>query len=657
MKCYFKAEMSVLNSKSVHQDFANTSTVNTLLYDDLPLGKWFRLLHLYPGQPEDPIRCFLSIHELATSPPFKALSYVWGDATDVTIIICNKHSKCISTSLFLALRRIRSMQHEITLWADAICINQRNETEKGHQVDLLSSIFKQAKEVIIWLGEDRDGFADLAFQTLSELDSLIQRAVMDVQNGGQQDLPGSSHIPHENLYVKAFAHVQDLALPFLAGRRKDCIKALYSLPYFTRVWVLQEVGLAIQPTVKWGDSKISFREIAVFIYYCAFITNFRLELGNSISDVILAAPYYALWNIWCTYGSSTWVQDTEPLRRLSVWINDICDVDFVLVLEASKRFQATNPLDHVYAFLGHPLALIPGSQEPILLADYSLGVRELNLLVASKLARQSLNFLVHIHPTEQQLSDHQFSTWIPQWNVEHGNAPTAFWGMWDASWRKKRLMNVEVSIVGKQLQVFALLLDTINDQTEVFNDSDLTRPNHYLTQFLESCWNIIPSTRSTCQRTYQDDLMTLVAVLSCHYGARPYGTLEELAIKLNDIYLECGLSLRGRTSEISREYKPSATAPWRKTYLVRVMHHYCTHRRFFITRGGYWALGPPIMRSGDICAIIFGADVPFILRPVDGLTQYKVVGECYIYGLMDGEAVSKWEDGSSGYRKSKITIL
>lgn len=66
----------------------------------------------------------------------------------------------------------------------------------------------------------------------------------------------------------------------------------------------------------------------------------------------------------------------------------------------------------------------------------------------------------------------------------------------------------------------------------------------------------------------------------------------------------------------------------------------CEGRSFLFTRKGYYALGPCIAKSGDVCYVLFGATVPFILRKADGASHYKVVGEAYIHGLMRGEAVN-----------------
>lgn len=38
------------------------------------------------------------------------------------------------------------------LWVDQLCIDQANVFERNHQVGLMSKIFGQAAQVIVWLG-------------------------------------------------------------------------------------------------------------------------------------------------------------------------------------------------------------------------------------------------------------------------------------------------------------------------------------------------------------------------------------------------------------------------------------------------------------------------------------------------------------------------
>lgn len=72
----------------------------------------------------------------------------------------------------------------------------------------------------------------------------------------------------------------------------------------------------------------------------------------------------------------------------------------------------------------------------------------------------------------------------------------------------------------------------------------------------------------------------------------------------------------------------------------------CERRRLFLTLNGLLGIGPDTVREGDVVAVLSGGEVPFILRPtnnrasaVDGIDRYLLVGECFIEGLMNGEAV------------------
>jgi hypothetical protein len=60
-------------------------------------------------------------------------------------------------------------------------------------------------------------------------------------------------------------------------------------------------------------------------------------------------------------------------------------------------------------------------------------------------------------------------------------------------------------------------------------------------------------------------------------------------------------------------------------------------RAFFITESGYMGLGPLGIDTGDMVCILRGCNVPFLIRNENN--HYILVGECFVWGLMDGEAV------------------
>ncbi|KAI4640795.1 hypothetical protein J4E93_008387 [Alternaria ventricosa] len=68
---------------------------------------------------------------------------------------------------------------------------------------------------------------------------------------------------------------------------------------------------------------------------------------------------------------------------------------------------------------------------------------------------------------------------------------------------------------------------------------------------------------------------------------------------------------------------------------------YCMNRRFFVTGAGRVGIGPRCMQPGDVIVVLRGGRKPFILRKKsDG---YWLLGEAYVHGIMDGEAVQLHE--------------
>lgn len=48
------------------------------------------------------------------------------------------------------------------------------------------------------------------------------------------------------------------------------------------------------------------------------------------------------------------------------------------------------------------------------------------------------------------------------------------------------------------------------------------------------------------------------------------------------------------------------------------------------------------MMSGDVVVVLFGGKVPFVMRQVNGEgdgARWKLLGECYVGGVMGGEMV------------------
>jgi hypothetical protein len=75
-------------------------------------------------------------------------------------------------------------------------------------------------------------------------------------------------------------------------------------------------------------------------------------------------------------------------------------------------------------------------------------------------------------------------------------------------------------------------------------------------------------------------------------------------------------------------------------------------RKFFVTEGKLYGIGPRSIQKGDMVFLFAGGRVSYVIRPhgADGSTKFSFVGECYCHGICDGQALSKsgftWEDVS-----------
>jgi hypothetical protein len=76
------------------------------------------------------------------------------------------------------------------------------------------------------------------------------------------------------------------------------------------------------------------------------------------------------------------------------------------------------------------------------------------------------------------------------------------------------------------------------------------------------------------------------------------------------------------------------------------------NRKFFVFQSYHdwpdclFGLGPSDVREDDVVCILFGCSVPVILRPNHDGTAHGFVGECYVHGKMDGEALAAMDEKS-----------
>ena len=81
---------------------------------------------------------------------------------------------------------------------------------------------------------------------------------------------------------------------------------------------------------------------------------------------------------------------------------------------------------------------------------------------------------------------------------------------------------------------------------------------------------------------------------------------------------------------------------FRKSFFIATMYQH-----FFTTLKAYIGLGDQPQPNDEIW-VLFGGCVPFVLRPYsadsDHAGSYFLVGDCYVHGIMDGEAMDGWQE-------------
>jgi hypothetical protein len=92
------------------------------------------------------------------------------------------------------------------------------------------------------------------------------------------------------------------------------------------------------------------------------------------------------------------------------------------------------------------------------------------------------------------------------------------------------------------------------------------------------------------------------------------------------------LSLTRLANSSSGELNPPD--PSRYAVRLEVMISRC----LFITATGNLGWEPATMASDDVVVMLFGGNVPYLLRPLKN-GQWRFIGECYVHGIMRGEVV------------------
>ncbi|KAI1734705.1 heterokaryon incompatibility protein-domain-containing protein [Xylaria scruposa] len=244
-----------------------TALSKAQFYDSLPVSasdRTIRILELESSS-ESPAAGFqligrLRVISLKDSPQISALSYVWGPLSephpDVLRIRLDNGGYIdlnITTNCASALKDLTSVFGSLSIWVDAISINQDDDAEKASQILLMEEIYTWAK-VYVWLGPRNDASARTfqRYHTLSE--SRKTKHWLDLIALASAPTPG---MRNKAKYKLIHEVIQKRMTVKQSSARIPPIITMTILLFQRIIWPITEFLFIIQRGLSLGSRKLS----------------------------------------------------------------------------------------------------------------------------------------------------------------------------------------------------------------------------------------------------------------------------------------------------------------------------------------------------------------------------------------------------------------
>ncbi|KAF4853646.1 Heterokaryon incompatibility protein 6, OR allele [Colletotrichum siamense] len=616
--------------------YAHSQTAGKFPYRPLsPLEKEIRLIEVDPLHKIDthsPVRCRLKHASLYTNPNYIALSYAWGDPTATRAIILDGRNVEVTENLESALRHVASSfgneeEPGPTLWVDAICIDQQNESERTQQVAQMGAIFSTATRTMIWLGP-ADEHSDLAIETLHTLGRRGVRLhdhVPSWTNFPFSDTPSTRRVIRTQKMLDGIL----TSLSRGGSTKLAAISSLFGRPWFRRVWVIQERVLSSDTFVCCGDADIVWGRFFWGFWLLCGLRDYLNIVGTGVGRqdssalaLFLTTALDRVTPVAFTRSNSSFFTLFSLLSRMAT--------------TPQQQLQASDPRDYVFALLG----LIDPEKSPSIVADYSKDWNTVQVEVAtaclSFYGPRLLSFAGTCQENETAAANVQRApSWAPDWSSQYipqplsitsdfvvrgGNLRSAYSASADCS---QSLSGCFIS--DKQISLDAVHVDDVGQVGLPFVEADNLADDSARVASLASWIEGLEVLLGETNEVYTTPADVQEALWRTPIADRAYAynwETERAGEKTFRAYqaLRSGMICQGV------KYANIASVKLRR-------------RRPFGCIKGHIGLGPLELRDGDSVWVILGADVPFILRPaIDG--GFLVVGEAYVHGIMDGEYVN-----------------
>lgn len=570
-----------------------------------------RLLNLEPGESSETVKISIIEGTLREPLDFEALSYVWGGEEKPNTVVVEGRRLPVTANLYRALLGLRNAKSPRILWVDAICIDQSNIPERNRQVGIMRSIYNNAKQVVIWLGEEE------------ETDELALRMMEKFEEEKSKS--------HQN--SKELKSFQELFYPLPPDTAPEwpALAKFLQRSWFERVWTLQEIYVSKYPLVIFGPRVVSWDAISNIIMYIKN-NNLRRYLGKEPIAGCLSVP------LMHDYRS----------RAQSVGNPGLILYDFLL---KTMPYRITDPRDRVFAVLGivelnhyrhpdvHQEDISPYSSIKI---DYSLTCKEVYESVARfmLLEAKELSYLVSAG-VKKHGSTMGSPSWVTDWNyldMKCATSSLAFATHFKCG--GDYLPRVSVSGDNKTLTVHGFTLDRVqrvgNKQgaalADLTSDNFRTQYEHRL-EVLQECETIIRG-GEVGNQLLDDYWRFLVCDMTFDHKQAPQDFAEayemfRYAHEHHSVYFD-----GGDTNVYEKVSNIFGNALYQRYTLV--FDQWSHGRVPCRTSTGFVGWVPRGTEAGDWITVLQGASVPFVLRAIPGRArlEWNLIGESYIHSVM-----------------------
>lgn len=622
------------------------------VYKPLPDDHSIRVLIVDPESARPDLQTRLEVVDLDKDMGYEAMSYTWGDPKDQVPLRVRDQTVMIPRNLENALKRLRHPDRRRYIWADAVCINQEDISERGQQVSIMRRIYTKARRVLVWLGQDKTDYAKLAFTTICD----IVRSWRPANN------------------PQKFSSYKEAFEPQKEGLNIDedgwtALQAMFQTEYFTRFWVIQELVLGQNATVVWGSHSISWGLVGISAAWL-------LTRGWATNP---DWPISAAYNAFLIY--------VLPLARRSA-ISSFSKLDLSAVLSTTiGKFKSTDARDRIFALLGMPFSGNDPEKEQLVTPDYTADVKSVYLDATKRMLSQDANLRLLSAVQHGPEVDSSSQSWVPKWDQSLFAEPLALrqeHGYYANAGELFLPGDDTFGADGKSLTLTGLKVTTVTDVTEPFTAGNISFSSlpdkdrdamlvilSYLNdpdRQVRASWSAtlekftIPGFSSTEKQAEVlaaggGFRMAATTGMPGKYGMRKSTEIldgEKMGVdNLGEFLLywreRCTWDVEALRHDDFKDFW-AAVEKEGSTYATE--RALCSMNAFLGRRvlrceDGKLGLGPAAMRPGDVVVVLFGGIVPYVLRPLDGTgdggdgQKWVFVGECIVPTIMQGQAVEE----------------